>query len=29
VRAEFDERVRDDVARLRELVGDDLEEWDP
>jgi hypothetical protein len=29
VRAEFDERVRDDVARLRELVGDELEEWDP
>jgi hypothetical protein len=27
LRAEFDERVRDDVALLRELLGDELEEW--
>jgi hypothetical protein len=28
LREAFDERVRDDVERLRSLVGDRLEEWD-
>jgi hypothetical protein len=27
LRAAFDERVRDDVERLRALLGDDLQEW--
>jgi hypothetical protein len=27
LRAEFEDRVRDDVARLRSLAGDDLPEW--